>query len=126
VANQTTIQGGYDLGRRRSQRVILSLGVTVRTEDAPKEAAFEEQTSTLVVNAHGALIVLTGKVKKGQNLRITNRASHAQEKCRVVYVGAASGGKAQIGIEFLNPSPDFWHIAFPPEDWVVPEASPLG
>ena len=117
------IPGGPDASRRRSQRVILSLRVIVRTEDGPKAASFEEETHTLVVNAHGALIALEGKVTRGQKLRVTNRATKAEQVCRVASLGATSEGKAQIGIEFLKPSPDFWQISFPPEDWVVPETS---
>lgn len=115
--------GSEASSRRRSQRVILSVPVIVRTEEAPKASSFEEETSTLIVNAHGALIALSAKVEKGQKLRMTNRASKAFELCRVVSVNPASGGKAQVAVEFLKPSPDFWHIAFPPEDWVVPESS---
>jgi hypothetical protein len=110
--------------RRRSQRVILSVSVIVRTEDAPRNSTFEEETSTLIVNAHGALISLAAKVEKGQKLRLTNRASQAFELCRVVSANPSSGGKAQVALEFLKPSPDFWHIAFPPEDWVVPAPEP--
>ncbi len=118
-------QGGPDPSRRRSQRVILSLAVTLRTEDVPKDKSFEEETHTLVVNAHGALIALAGKVAKGQKLRLTNRASKEVQLCRVANVGPTSGGKAQIGVEFLTPSPDFWHISFPPEDWVLPESTSI-
>ena len=109
--------------RRRSQRVILSLRVIVRTEDGPKATSFEEETHTLIVNAHGALIALKSKVAKGQKLRLTNRATKAEQVCRVANLGPTSEGKAQIGVEFLKPSPDFWQISFPPEDWVVPESS---
>jgi hypothetical protein len=123
MANGSPIPGGPDASRRRSQRVILSLRVIVRTEDGPKAASFEEETHTLVVNAHGALIALEGKVTRGQKLRVTNRATKAEQVCRVASLGATSEGKAQIGIEFLKPSPDFWQISFPPEDWVVPEPS---
>ena len=114
---------GPDVTRRRSQRVILSLRVIVRTEDGPKATSFEEETHTLIVNAHGALIALKSKVAKGQKLRLTNRATKAEQVCRVANLGPTSEGKAQIGIEFLKPSPDFWQISFPPEDWVVPESS---
>jgi hypothetical protein len=75
------------------------------------------------VNAHGALIAISGRVQKGQKLRLTNRASKAFEMCRVVSANPGSAGKVQVAVEFLKPSPDFWHIAFPPEDWVVPESS---
>lgn len=115
--------GSEASSRRRSQRVILSVPVIVRTEEAPKASSFEEETATLIVNAHGALIALSAKVEKGQKLRVTNRASKTFELCRVVSANPASGGKAQVAVEFLKPSPDFWHIAFPPEDWVVPESS---
>ena len=117
-------KGGPDPGRRRSQRVILSLPVTVRTEGGSRDASFEETTQTLIVNAHGALIAIAGKVEKGQTLRLTNRTTHEEQLCHVMYVGPVSGGKAQIGVEFKTPSPDFWHIAFPPEDWTAPEPEP--
>lgn len=118
-------QGGPETTRRRSQRVILSLPVIVRTEDGPKDSSFEEETNTLVVNVHGALILLAGKVVKGQRLRLTNRATKVEQLCRAATLGPTSGGKTQVGVEFLKPSPDFWHISFPPEDWVLPEPSSI-
>jgi len=121
MAITNPIPGGPEVSRRRSQRVILSLAVTVRTEDTPQDKSFEEETHTLIVNAHGALIALTAKVVKGQKLRLMNRATKAEQVCRVASVGSTTEGKGQIGIEFLTPAPDFWHISFPPEDWVMPE-----
>ncbi len=118
------IQAGPESTRRRSQRVVLSMPILVRTEDGPRDASFEEKTHTLVVNAHGALIALSGKVKKGQKLRLINIATQAEELCRVVHLGAVADAKNQVGVEFLKPSPDFWHIAFPPEDWVMPKQEP--
>jgi hypothetical protein len=118
-------KSGPESSRRRSQRVILSLPVTVRTADGvAKDAAFEESTQTLIVNAHGALIALAGKVEKAQILRLTNRATKEVQLCHVVHLGPLSGGKAQVGIEFKSPAPDFWRIAFPPEDWTAPEPEP--
>jgi hypothetical protein len=38
-----------------------------------------------------------------------------------VYLGNSQGGKIQMGVEFVKPSPRFWQIDFPPDDWVVPE-----
>ena len=110
--------------RRRSQRVILSLPITVRTEGGPRDKSFEEATQTLVVNAHGALVEIAGKVAKGQTLRLTNRSTQEEQLCHVVYVGAVPGDKAQVGVEFDKPCPAFWRIAFPPEDWTAPEPEP--
>jgi len=117
-------KGGPESSRRRSQRVILSVPVTVRIEGGPGTASPEEATQTLIVNAHGALIAIAGKVEKGQTLRVTNRATNEERLCHVVHVGPVSGGKAQAGVEFKTPSPDFWRIAFPPEDWTSPEQEP--
>ena len=109
-----------DPGRRRSMRVLLSVpihvsGKTVENKD------FQEETRTLVVNAHGALISLGAKVAAGQTIKVANRATHYTMDCRVVYLGNSQGGKTQMGVEFATPSPRFWQIDFPPDDWVVPE-----
>ncbi len=125
MATSNSLPIGISSSRRRSQRVILSLPVTVRSEDAPKETSFEEEAHTLVVNLHGALILLASKVAKGQKLSLRNKATQKEQTCQVVNFGTTSGGKTQVGVEFLKPSPDFWHISFPPEDWVTPEPSPV-
>jgi PilZ domain len=117
-------KGGPESNRRRSQRVILTLPVTVRTEDGFRGSSFEEATRTLIVNAHGALIAIAGKVEKGQTLRLNNRATGEEQLCHVVHVGPVSSGKAQVGVEFKTPAPAFWRIAFPPEDWTAPEQEP--
>ena len=114
--------GGLESSRRRSQRVILSVPVTIKTEGGSPEASFEEETQTLVVNAHGSLVALAGKVEKGQTLQLINRVTREEQLCHVMYLGPSSGGKVQVGIEFKKPSPGFWRIAFPPEDWSVPES----
>jgi hypothetical protein len=109
-----------DPGRRRSMRVLLSVpiqasGKTVENQD------FREETRTLVVNAHGALISLSARVAAGQTITVSNNATHQSLDCRVVHVGNAQGGKTQMGVEFIKPSARFWQIDFPPDDWVVPE-----
>jgi hypothetical protein len=122
MPSPSQIPGGPEPSRRRSQRVILTMPIVVRTEDAPRDASFEEQTHTLIVNLHGALILLEKKVTKGQKLRMLNRATQAEQVCQVASLGSKAEGKTQVGVEFLKPSPDFWQISFPPEDWTVPDA----
>jgi hypothetical protein len=99
------------------------MAVTVRTEDGSNDNPFVEETRTLVVNLHGALIALSSKVTKNQTLRLINRATQEEQRCRVIYSQATPEGETHVGVEFLNPSPDFWRIAFPPEDWVLPDPS---
>ncbi len=126
MSTGSPFQRGPEFNRRRSLRVILTMAVTVRSHGSPQDASFEEETHTLVVNLHGAFIVLAAKVAMGQMLRLTNRATQEEQMCRVANLGPASQGKAQVGLEFLKPSPDFWRISFPPEDWVLPEPSSVG
>jgi len=117
-------KGGPDSNRRRSQRVIVSVPVTVSSEGGNKDAAFQEEAQTLVVNAHGAMIALAAKVVKGQMLRVKNRSTQEELTCKVAYIGPPTGGKAQVGVDFMIKAPDFWRIAFPPEDWVLPDPLP--
>ncbi len=101
--------------RRRSQRVLLGLPVTVIGQ-APDKKPLEEQTRTLVVNAHGALVLLGMKVSLGMQLTLRNGKTNEEVVCRVVFAGQQPG-RAEVGLEFLKPTPHFWHIAFPPADW---------
>lgn len=110
--------------RRRSQRVFLSVAVTVQHEGGGDNPPFTEETHTFVVNAHGALIGLAAKIEKGQILTLKNLATREEQACAVVYLGPTFGGKAQIGVEFTSRSPDFWRITFPPEDWNAPPQAP--
>jgi hypothetical protein len=109
-----------DVGRRRSMRVLLSVPIAVsgKTKDGKD---FSEDTRTLVVNAHGALIALAAPVAPGQNILVANKATRNSMECRIVYLGNSQDGKTQMGIEFTRPVPTFWQIDFPPDDWVVPE-----
>lgn len=109
-----------DPGRRRSMRVLLSIPVTVSGKSNSKD--FTEETRTLVVNAHGALLSLAAPVTAGQTICMANKPTRHESECRVVYVGSIQAGKSQIGVEFLEPAPSFWQIDFPPEDWVPPES----
>ncbi len=117
-------KGGADSNRRRSQRVIVSVPVTISSEGGSRDTTFQEEAQTLVVNAHGAMVALAAKVAKGQTLRVKNRATQEEQACKVVYLGPVSGGKAQVGVDFTSNAPDFWRIAFPAEDWVVPDSLP--
>ncbi len=109
-----------DPGRRRSMRVLLSVPITVSGKNASTQD-FKEETRTLVVNAHGALISLAARGAAAQEVTLANKATQKTQECKIVYVGATQAGKAQMGIEFVKPSRSFWQIDFPPDDWVVPE-----
>ncbi len=101
-------------------RVLLSVPIHVSGKDKDKQE-FEEETRTLVVNAHGALISLGARVAPGQKVTVSNKSTSLSLECRVVHLGNATAGKVQTGIEFVEPCGSFWQIDFPPDDWVTPE-----
>lgn len=101
---------------RRSQRVCLSVPIMV-VKGAPASSQTSEEARTLIVSAHGALIVMRLPAKAGDLLTIRHTKTLEELVCRVVNVGPDQSGKREIGVEFEHPSPRFWRIAFPPADW---------
>jgi hypothetical protein len=110
-------------GRRRSQRVLMQVPVRMRGKDAQGKE-FEEYTETLAINAHGALILLNARVTSGSVVQMRHNKTEEEQECHVAFLGPVRGGRAEIGLEFSAPSPTFWRVAFPPEDWTPrsPEA----
>lgn len=109
-----------DPGRRRSMRILLSVPILVSGKTVDN-TGFNEETRTLVVNAHGALIALAAKVAAGQQITVSNKSTRQSLECHIVYLGNSSGGKTQMGVEFAEASSSFWQVDFPPEDWAIPE-----
>jgi len=109
--------------RRRSQRVLMQVGVRVRGKDAQSKD-FEEFTETLAINAHGELVLLNARLTSGGVVHMKHNKTEEEQECHVAFLGPVSGGKAEIGLEFTSPRPTFWRVAFPPEDWTPksPEA----
>ena len=109
--------------RRRSQRVLMQVAVKIRGTD-PQGHKIEEETETLAINAHGALVLLTAKLTSGSKIILQHKKTQEEHECHVAFLGPVRQGKAEIGLEFTSPHPTFWRVAFPPEDWTPrhPEA----
>jgi hypothetical protein len=101
--------------RRRTQRVQIAMPVIVRGTSGTQN--FEEETYTVAVNANGCMIKITNRVARGQQVAIVNPKTAEELPCTVSFMGQKDAGKMEVGIEFSEPSPLFWRIAFPPEDW---------
>jgi hypothetical protein len=102
--------------RRRSQRVLMKIPVRVSGQTGPG-SIFEEETHTLAISAHGALIAVSKQVSKGQRLSLSNVQTRAALECVIAHIGRREGEHIQVGVEFMLPNPIFWHVAFPPKDW---------
>ena len=113
----------YTGARRRSQRVLMQVGVRVNGTNALGKN-FEEYTETLAISAHGALVLLANRVTSSAKVHLRHNKTEEEQECHVAYLGPVRGGKAEIGLEFSSPRPTFWRVAFPPEDWThkSPEA----
>lgn len=107
--------------RRRSERVMLQMRIRVKTEMVNR-AHVEEETTTLVVNAHGGLMKLKAELMVGQPIVLINPHNQMKESCRVVRVEQPTPEYFTVAFEFERPSPKFWPITFPPADWGVPES----
>lgn len=111
------------VARRRSQRVLMQVAVRVRGQDSQGKE-FTEETETLAINAHGALILVSARVTSGSKLHLQHNRTQEEQECHVAFLGPVRAGKAEVGLEFSDPRPTFWRVAFPPEDWTSkhPEA----
>jgi hypothetical protein len=102
--------------RRRSQRVRMRVSVVVRPQTVEKNAR-AEKTETLVVNAHGALLLLATPVAINEFVIVQNVKTGEELLCRVTLVGPSLMGKTQVAVEFIKPAPDFWGVDPPPKSW---------
>jgi len=102
--------------RRRSQRVLMKVPVRVGLH-AGNAALSEEETHTLAVSAHGALIAISAPMYRGQRLTLSNPQTKDSLECVVAHIDKFPDEQVKIGVEFLLPNPTFWHVAFPPKDW---------
>jgi hypothetical protein len=109
--------------RRRSQRVLMQVPVRLCGIDA-QGRKFEEETATLAINAHGALVLMQARVISGGKVQLQHNLTKEEQECHVAFLGPVRSGKSEVGLEFSDARPSFWRVAFPPEDWTPkhPEA----
>jgi hypothetical protein len=102
--------------RRRGQRVVVSIPVQVEAKDRWGQE-HREETKTISVNAHGALLALDMELIKGQTITLRDLSSQDALECAVAYLGASEQGRREVGVSFVQPNKCLWRIAFPPADW---------
>jgi hypothetical protein len=102
--------------RRRSHRVLMQVPIRICGNDAQGKK-FEEETATLAINAHGALVLMQARVTSGSKVQLQHNLTKEEQECHVVFLGPVRAGKGEVGLEFSDARPSFWRVAFPPEDW---------
>ncbi len=108
--------------KRRSTRIVQAVPLTVTGVDALGRP-FQERTSTLIINCHGARYQSKHYVLK--NMWVTLEVPHNESgrgarsvRGRVTWIQRPRTVRElfQIGVE-LEVSGNVWGIAFPPGDW---------
>jgi hypothetical protein len=105
--------------RRRTVRVTLTVGLTVRwqTETGEKVSV---KTNSQSVSREGGLFPMEEPVAVGQALHVVNENSGKSMECKVTTIRKGRDGKTCVGVEFGSPNANFWQMCFP-----VPGTRPL-
>ena len=101
--------------RRRTHRVQIAMPGLVRGKSGDK--VFEEEATTISISANGCMVMMSARLVRAQDVTVLNPKTVEELPCTVVFLGRTVQGKTEVAFEFSEPSPLFWRIAFPPEDW---------
>jgi uncharacterized protein YceH (UPF0502 family) len=99
----------HHIERRRSERLPVRVTLLVCGRSAGK-GSFKEETVTLSINSHGALMALAANVAIGQRLLLMNPQTWDEVEARVSRLDALYDERTQIAVEFAHPAPQFWAI----------------
>jgi len=95
---------GAGLEGRRSERILLKVPIAVSCDGEDSVRAH-----TLVVNGHGALIVVPRLFRPDALLRVVNQETGQAALCRVACCcGEELPGLFKLGIEILGVAAHFW------------------
>jgi hypothetical protein len=106
--------------RRRSQRVIIRVSVTLEITMSGEKVIV--QAHTVAVNIHGAMVLCPRPIDAGVELEIMNDRTREKTTGRVTRTPRESAEGYLIPLEFTAPSPSFWQISFPPSNWKPSDA----
>ena len=102
-------QGASVTAQRSSPRISLQVPMMVHGVCRDK-TSFNEETSTLVVNAAGGLVTLNSGVDIGDTVLVVNKTTRRSQECRIVYRGKDWQGNPQAAIAFGGTIPNFWRV----------------
>jgi hypothetical protein len=103
------------IDRRRSQRALLRVGVTLHfTKEGKAETC---KVYTVNVSAYGALVICPQSLPLNTRVVLEHNATRDQVTCHVARLKRASTEGFEIGVEFEKQAPDFWKMSFPSLDW---------
>jgi hypothetical protein len=90
---------------RRGPRVSARIPILVRCE--VPENPWEEKTETLVLSAHGFLLICRHELRQGETLTCIRLDTGRRLTARVAWVRQKESGETHAGMEFLSDE-NFW------------------
>jgi protein TonB len=125
VSPVATVAKPKDDSPARPQPVALEIPVTVNgartVEGSHKREPFSENTKTVLVFSHGAVIRLASSLATGQLIFLTNEKTKKEIVCQVIKSKNYRSVTGYVELEFTEPAIGFWGMRFPP-DRPVPAA----
>jgi len=97
--------------RRRTTRLSLQIPLTVRCR-LPEGETIDLKASTYIVSAHGALVLMDTPLIPGQTVKVFNEHTAKSVDCGVTSLREKRERRC-VGMAFVTPNVDFWHIVFP-------------
>jgi hypothetical protein len=101
--------------RRRTQRVIVRVPVTLETSMSGQ--VVKASAHTVAVNVHGAMLLCKRPFDLQTKIEILNERTRERATAHVSRTPRESPEGYLIPLEFEKPFPTFWQISFPPTDW---------
>jgi hypothetical protein len=122
------VSAGTSWDRRRSERTLLLVAdqSMFATPLDSGLAPYQEKIGSMVVNAHGGLIRLRTKLRRGQKLTILNARKSRTVICRVVWTRPTFSDLNLVAFEFDEPTPSIWPAIGWPESWGLVRDAELG
>ena len=126
AAPATAVTKTRDESPARPQPVALEIPVTVNgartVEGSDKREPFSENTRTVLVFVHGAVIRLASSLAPGQLVFLTNERTKKEVVCQVVKSKNYRSVTGYVELEFTEPALGFWGMRFPSDRLATPAA----
>ncbi|HKM82386.1 MAG TPA: TonB family protein [Candidatus Acidoferrum sp.] len=129
AAPATTVAKTKDESPARPQPVALEIPVTVNgartVEGSDKREPFSENTKTVLVFSHGAVIRLASSLAPGQLIFLTNEKTKKEVVCQVIKSKSHRSVTGYVELEFTEPAAGFWGMRFPSDHPVSAAPAPV-
>ncbi len=104
-----------ETSKRRSDRVSITLPVSVSGRDAAGKP-FSEDATTVTVSQHGAAVALKTELAPGQEIIIRRHRTHVprEAECHVLGQIGEQSGLRIFSVAFQKPTVGLWVVYFPP------------